>query len=573
MRRLLVLTAVLLLVPAAAARAAWQAPVALEGPDSLVAGLGGVAVARDGTGGLVLLRADGVFVSRLAGGVFAAPGLVGSAGTEAKPAAGDGGRLAVAWIAGGTVWGTVAPDAASGFVAPVALGGPGAENLDIDLGVDGVAYAVWEQGGDVRAARLQDTTWTPVAQPLDIDPAQAAGTGALRPRVAVDAAGDALVVWGEAGTDGRTHVLARRLIGTALSAYPQDATLAGGNADSPDVSSEYDGNFEWVVFRQDVGGATHTYARHFLGSTFDPPVQLDAGVASDAPRVSIDGGGDGAAVFHAAGDTVMGAALANSAFKAPQPLGSGGAVAPDVSATDNGNVAAAWLAGGQAHGAFLEPGQPFQADTPLSNPALGAVSDVQLAGDRVGDYAVAFAQGPDGARAVSVAVYDRPPGRPSVPSSTAYTRSARPGLGWTPGLELWGAQTFQVVIDGKPAGTTAADTFVPPAPLRSGRHTFQVVAVDRAGQTTPSHTRTLRIDALAPRVSVAAKGRRVRVRTRDRGGSGIDHVTVSFGDRRSARGGATVSHVYAGGGRYRLRVTAVDRAGNVARRTVRLHLR
>ena len=38
------------------ARAAWQAPVALEGPDALVAGLGGVAVARDGTGAVVVLR-------------------------------------------------------------------------------------------------------------------------------------------------------------------------------------------------------------------------------------------------------------------------------------------------------------------------------------------------------------------------------------------------------------------------------------------------------------------------------------------------------------------------------------
>jgi hypothetical protein len=181
-------------------------------------------------------------------------------------------------------------------------------------------------------------------------------------------------------------------------------------------------------------------------------------------------------------------------------------------------------------------------------------------------------QGPAGARALTVAVYDRPPGRPSVPSSTAYVRSARPALRWTAGLELWGPQTFQIVIDGKVAGTSATETFVPPTPLRSGKHTFQVVAVDRAGQTTPSHTRSLRVDALAPRVSVALKGRRVRVRVRDRGGSGLSHATVKFGDGRSARG-ATVTHIYARRGRFRLRVVAVDRAGNVARRTVRLRVR
>jgi len=191
----------------------------------------------------------------------------------------------------------------------------------------------------------------------------------------------------------------------------------------------------------------------------------------------------------------------------------------------------------------------------------------------------AFVQGSDGARTLSVAVYDRPPGRPSVPSSTAYTRRAQPPLRWVAGLEPWGPQTFQVLIDGAPIGTTQAVTFVPPVPLKSGRHTFQVVAVDQAGQATPSHTRTLRVDALAPRVRVAISGARragrvlrVRVRAKDPGGSGLDHVTVSFGDRRSARG-TTLFHAYRRRGRYTLQVKAVDRAGNVGRRTVRLRIR
>src|SRR3954468_5927373 len=120
MRRLIIIVVAFSLLPAAAARAAWQVPAqAVEGPDALVTGLGGVAVARDGTGGLALLRGDGVFVSRLAGGAFGAPAPVGSPGTEAKVAAGDGGELAVAWVSGGTVSATVAPDGATGFVAPV----------------------------------------------------------------------------------------------------------------------------------------------------------------------------------------------------------------------------------------------------------------------------------------------------------------------------------------------------------------------------------------------------------------------------------------------------------------------
>jgi hypothetical protein len=334
-----------------------------------------------------------------------------------------------------------------------------------------------------------------------------------------------------------------------------------------------------------VGGVSHTFARHFLGSTFDPPVPLDGGAASDSPRVSIEGGGEGAAVFNA-GNVAESPVLAGGPFGAfgpAQTLGVSGAGAtlPDVSATDNGNVAAVWLADGQAHGRFLEPGQPYQPDTLLSTPALGAVDDpgALVAGDRVGDYVAAFVQGAAGARALSVAEYDRPPGRPSVPSSTAYTRRARPRLRWVAGLEPWGPQTFQVLIDGAVAGTTAAETFVPPVPIKSGKHTLQVVAVDQAGQATPSHRRTLRVDALAPRVRVSiAGGRRaghvlrIRVKAKDRGGSGLDHVTVSFGDRRSARG-RTVFHAYRRRGRYTLKVSAFDRAGNVGRRTVRLRIR
>src|SRR3954452_8421259 len=138
MRRLCLFLCAFLLVPAAAAGAAWQPAAVLEGPDTLVSGLGGVAVARDGKGAVVVLRHDGVFLSRLLGGAFTPPGAVGPAGTEARVAAGDGGRLAVAGVAGGTVLASVAPNAATAFAAPVAVGGPGAENLDIDIVVNGV---------------------------------------------------------------------------------------------------------------------------------------------------------------------------------------------------------------------------------------------------------------------------------------------------------------------------------------------------------------------------------------------------------------------------------------------------
>src|SRR4051794_8982112 len=296
MVRVVLAVALLLLVPAGA-RAAWQAPLPLDGPNPDVMRLGGVDVARDGTGAAGYRKRDGggphVFVTRLSGGAWGAPARVDptpGAATEAVVAAGNAGRLAVAWISDGTVYATVAANGLTPFAPVVAIGGPNASSLDLEMGVTGAAYAVWQQDGDVHAARLQDVTWTPLATPLDVN----AALPASAPRVTVSAEGFGLAAWVEGGADGRTHVYARRLLGTTLSAFPVDATLdGGGNADSPDVTTQWDSSFAWVAFRQDVSGVSHTYTREYLGSRFEPPVALDAGQASDAPHVSVNGGGDG----------------------------------------------------------------------------------------------------------------------------------------------------------------------------------------------------------------------------------------------------------------------------------------
>src|SRR4051794_36020382 len=118
MRRLLApLTALLLLTLAPAAQAGWYAAEPVDGPAEIDA-LGDVDVARDGSGGLVYLKRDAgvpqVFLSRLHDGVWQPPEKLsaGEPATEAAVTATDRGRLAVAWVAGGQVIGTVIPAAA-----------------------------------------------------------------------------------------------------------------------------------------------------------------------------------------------------------------------------------------------------------------------------------------------------------------------------------------------------------------------------------------------------------------------------------------------------------------------------
>ena len=97
----------------AAAPAGWfpaGANPPIDGPSADIVKLGGVDLARDGTGGLVYLkRVDGashVFLSRFNGGAFRPPervdnGVVAGA-SDAAIAAADVDRLAIVWTAGNT---------------------------------------------------------------------------------------------------------------------------------------------------------------------------------------------------------------------------------------------------------------------------------------------------------------------------------------------------------------------------------------------------------------------------------------------------------------------------------------
>jgi hypothetical protein len=596
-RRLIVpLIAAFALVPATA-HAGWLPPVALDGPNADVVSVGNVDLARDGTGAVGYLKgaagAPHAHVVRIFDGQWRAPERVDfgpSAATEVKVAAGDGNRLAVAWIANGIVWATVSAggDAPGGFTPAVQIGGPNAESLDLDLGVNGAAYAVWQENANVVAARLQDSTWTRVASPLDIDPAREAGTGALRPRVAVSAEGYAVATWGERAEDGITHVFARRITGMTLSSFPRDLTLTNEHADSPDIDIEDDGSFAWVVFRQSVLGLNRTVGRRLVGSQFEPPEFIDGGNPSVSPKVDMSGAGRGQAVA-AAATQVIGSWLDHDHFQTPVRLDNTNGLVPgkpEVASSDRDDIAVAWHVlspdgNAVARARFKGDEEPFGGELTVSRPDLGPVADpgVFIGGDRVGDFAVAMVQGAPGARSLVVTVFDRPPTAPFIESSQKYKRKTRPELRWRPGLELWGAQTYRVYVDGTQIAQTRNSRLVPSTPLTTGKHTWQVEAVDHAGQVTRSRLRTMRIDATKPKLKVSVTGKRVagaglriRVRASDRGGSKLDHITVNYGDKsRTSRSRSTV-HRYKRG-TYRLRVAAVDKAGNVTREEVRLRIK
>ncbi|MEA2316689.1 MAG: hypothetical protein QOD44_878, partial [Solirubrobacteraceae bacterium] len=218
--------------------------------------------------------------------------------------------------------------------------------------------------------------------------------------------------------------------------------------------------------------------------------------------------------------------------------------------------------------------QAPQPDTALSSLAGGssdAASGLEAAADRLGDIAVAFVQGPPGARSIMVGSFDRAPGRFALTSGTNWRNAATSRLRWGASAELWGAVTYRVEVDGRVVGQTGS-TDLPVTGLADGLHRWRVVAVDRLGQETATGTRVLRHDGTPPRASISVnrRGRVVRVVARPtdasragRPASGVRSVRISFGDGASVTARAA-THRYRRTGPATIRVTVRDLAGNTA---------
>jgi hypothetical protein len=260
-----------------------------------------------------------------------------------------------------------------------------------------------------------------------------------------------------------------------------------------------------------------------------------------------------------------------------------------MSENDDGLVASVIGAPGVPPAAQVIPYDSLKPQAPavISRAEFGPVDPARgfdAAIDRASGGIVAWVQGGATDRRIVAGLLDRPPG-----SFTGYTaarccQAALARLTWQPSFNIWGATHYQVRVDGQLVGETEDTKLQLTTPLRGVVHHWQVTAVDLRGQTRRTRTRLLRVDDLAPRLSVGYKrsGRLVRISAhgRDLGGaghrsSGIRDIVVVWGDgTRRARGTARlgVSHRYAHAGAYPLEITARDMAGNVDvfKRTVRI---
>lgn len=300
--------------------------VTVAGPSESIVGFGGVAMAQDGTGGLVYLRrVDGVahvFVSRYLQGSWQAPIQVDAgqpyAASWPRIGAAENGELVVVWATpfatekGKTIdelLGSTLGPGASTFgpamiVDPDIRQGTGTSpELAIDSAGQGdVVYRVAEEQsgqtssipllrpGDVveqvRVAHFNGELWSQLGA-INRDPgvSMRPPTQLNAPQIAIAPTGDAVVVWQEPEIDGVARIWARRLYGSTLgyvmpvSATTLDGAPLSGDDDAPSLALSPLGQAE-VAYRQAAGpGSPLPGTRVFLNTLPDGVSKLESGGA------------------------------------------------------------------------------------------------------------------------------------------------------------------------------------------------------------------------------------------------------------------------------------------------------
>ncbi len=178
------------------------------------------------------------------------------------------------------------------------------ESPGVALDRAGDAFAVWEHFDGtnfVVQSAVHPAGATKFSAPVDVSlPQSTAHEDAVGPRVAVDAAGDEIVVWAlGGGSDGQHWAVqaAARPAGAARFGAPLELSVAGQNQD-PQVAVDQAGDAVAVWQRFDGASAFVDAASLPAGTSTWSTVELAGAADPSSPQVALDAAGDAVAVWN-----------------------------------------------------------------------------------------------------------------------------------------------------------------------------------------------------------------------------------------------------------------------------------
>jgi hypothetical protein len=379
--------------------------------------------------------------------------------------------------------------AAPAWLAPVDLTAAGesartAPQVAVDPGGDAVAVWKGHNGADEVIEASSRTAGGSWQAPVDLS---AAGYDASEPQVAVDAAGEAVVLWKDSGGTNTIIEAASRTAGGGWQA-PVELSAAGRNASEPQVALDAGGDVVAVWGRSDGTNLIVQAASRPAGAGWEAPVDLSAaGQETSEPQVAIDAAGDAVAAWKADGAHFIVQAAsrpAGAGWQVPVDLSATGqgAYEPQVAIGADGDAVAVWKRYNGSNYVVDATGRPAGGswEVPVDLSAAGQNTDApQVAVDSGGD-AVAVWEGSDIVEAAS-----RPAGgswQASVDLSATGQGAYEPQVAIDPGgdaVAVWENETNDI---GEAASRPAGGSWQAPVDLSAGEGAdAPQVAVDSGG--------------------------------------------------------------------------------------------
>jgi membrane protein implicated in regulation of membrane protease activity len=185
-----------------------------------------------------------------------------------------------------------APPARAEFGDPVTVSGKGQDAYDyrVALDPDGDAFIVWTRDGRIQGRARSSTGAFGKVRDLS-EP------GGNAPEMAMDTAGNVLIVWVRSdGTNLRVEARVRPAVG--VLGPVETLSKAGQDAGIPQVAVDADGN-ALVVWRRYDGSYWRIQGRTRSAAGVLGPVETfsKAGQDADIPRVAMDAGGNALVVW------------------------------------------------------------------------------------------------------------------------------------------------------------------------------------------------------------------------------------------------------------------------------------
>ena len=605
----------------------------VDGPSSAIRELSDSAMSTDGSGGLVYRKdVDGrphIFAAQFVNGRWlpAQQVDVGQRFESSWPVigAGNDGRLVVVWVqefgASDRLFSATLQPGSRRFEAPVPIdlfAGDSALGTypAVSMAAGGQAYLVYRVVtdaspasappgnvlGEYRIARYNGQLWSSIGAPINRSLASAQPTPSAqnRPQIGADQLGNAVVAWQELDDEFIPRVFARRVFssntGIALQVSPRslDDKIVRAGADQFALAVGRSGEAA-IAWRQ-LPANNGPFTRPRVMLSLSPDAYSAEAIGFGVPR-AVDGGGSNGPESPPSSiqTSIVGASTATS-FSSGLSAQSTAATDTDIAATvrldagdasgapdprgvigDSGAAAFGWKRNSGASGRVVmreQRADGVATDRLLSAPKGGQIDFLTLAGSGLGDGLSAFSQGTGAGRQIVAGVVDAPPDVFNVQTPIDFVRSRSVKIEWDPAQNAIGRVTYAVMVDDEVIadGIKGLQYSLTTLSIEPGTRAITVIASDEAGQETTSLPASLKLDRIAPKVSLRKSGRKLTVSISDgplRKTAGLDggSAQISFGDgtRISRRG--SVNHRYRAGGRYRVTVTVADAIGN--RRTVR----